>query len=408
MRPLLLLSALTLAFSLAAQPTRSELLSEPRHEEQDLRPTYRTLTAADLHKSVAVKPVVIDDYGTNVHALEITIPQGHNGLHAIAVSSIPKLLDAKGATVEPDAFRIDADPEAGALRLRYENETEGRRRVASVEGRMRLRYPLKVVTHSIKASEKDSWTRHGVRIDGPFVYFDPARVASARWLSEYKTIRAYDASGRRLESAGEWAGENGDMFFAAYGNVARVDVDVPGEMVAGVLEYAHTAGKPSVAVKFKPIPAVSLAVLGDTVSYTEEQLRSYLAEFSGSDEEQLAAAAVQGDVHAVRYLIALGANLNGGGGDGFTPFVSAAMLSHEEVAALLMEAGADVITADKNGLTPLMQVMSACPSSELVQKMIDRGANVNAKATNGVTALSLATAVNCDPVVATLKKAGAK
>ena len=408
MRPLLLLSVLTLAVSLAAQPTRSELLSEPRNMEQDLRPTYRTLTAVDFQKSVTVKPVVVDDYGTNVHALEITIPQGHNGLHAIAVSSIPKLLDAKGKAVDPDAFRIDADPDAGALRMRYEAETEGRSRVASVEGKLRLRYPLKVVTHSIKATDKGSWDKHGIRIDGPFVYFDPARVSGARWLSEYKLIRAYDASGRRLESAGEWSDENGNMFVAAYGNVARVDVDVPGEMAAGLVEYKHDPRKPPVTVNFKPIPSVSLAVLGDTVSYTEEQLRSYLETFTGSDEEQLAAAATQGDLQAVRYLIALGADLHGGAREGFSPFVAAAMLSHEEVAELLMDAGADVTTPDKSGLTPLMQVMSACPSSAFVQKMIDRGANVNAKAASGVTALSLATAVNCTPVVATLKKAGAK
>ena len=408
MRPLLLLSVLTLAVSLAAQPTRDELLSEPRYVEPDLRPTYRTLTADDFQKTIAIKPVVLDDYGTPVHALEITVPQGHNLLHAIAISSVPKLLDAKGATVDPDSLRIDADPDAGALRVRYEAEADGRSRVVSVQGHLRLRYPLKVVTRSIKASEKDSWDKHGVRIDGPFVYYDPARITSAHWPSEYQLTRAYDASGRRLESAGEWGNENGEMFVAVYGNVARVDVDVPGEMAAGVIEYAYTPRKAPATVKFRAIPSVSLAVLGDTVSYTEEQLRSYLAEFTGSDEEQLAAAATQGDVQAVRYLIALGADLDGGGREGFSPFVAAAMLSHEEVAELLMEAGADVTTPDKSGVTPLMQVMSACPSSAFVQKMIDRGANVNAKAPNGVTALSLATAVNCTPVVATLKKAGAK
>lgn len=408
MRPLLLLSVLTLAVSLAAQPTRDELLSEPRYVDQDLRPTYRTLTAADFQKSIAIKPVVVDDYGTNVHALEIAIPQGHNVLHSIAISSTPKLLDAKGATVDPDSLRIDADPDAGALRVRYEAETDGRSRVVSVQGRMRFRYPLKVVTRSIKASEKDSWDKHGIRIDGPFVHYDPARITSARWPSEFQLTRAYDASGRRLESAGEWGNENGEMFVAVYGNVARVDVDVPGETVAGVIEYAYTPGKAPAAVKFRAIPSVSLAVLGDTVSYTEEQLRSYLEAFTGSDEEQLAAAAAQGDLNAVRYLIALGADFKAGGSDGSTPFVTAAMLNHEEVAGLLMEAGADVSTADKNGVTPLMHVMSACPSGEFVQKMIDRGANVNAKAPSGVTALALATAVNCTPVVAALKKAGAK
>lgn len=408
MRPLLLLSVLTLAVSLAAQPTRSELLSEPRYVEQDLRPTYRTLTAAEFQKSIAIKPVVVDDYGTNVHALEITVPQGHNLLHAIVISSSPRLLDAKGEAVDPDSLRIDADADAGALRVRYEAETDGRSRVASVEGKMRLRYPLKVVTHTIKASDKDSWARHGVRIDGPFVYFDRARIMAAQWPSEYQLTRAYDASGRRLEAAGEWGNEDGEMFVAVYGNVARVDVDVPGERAAGVIEYASSPRKAPPAVRFRAIPSVSLAVLGDTVAYTEDQLRSYLQAFTGSDEEQLAAAATQGDLQAVRYLIALGADLNGGGREGFSPFVAAAMLSHEEVAQLLMDAGADVTTPDKSGLTPLMQVMSACPSSAFVQKMIDRGANVNAKAPSGVTALALATAVNCTPVVATLKKAGAK
>lgn len=408
MRPLLLLSLFALVFPVSAQPTRDELLSEPRYEEPDLRPSYRKLTAAEFQKSITIKPVVIDDYGTSVHALEIAIPEGHNGLHAIVLSSVPKLLDADGAALDPGAFRIDADTDAGALRLRYEAEEEGRSRVASVEGKLRLRYPLSVVTYSVQASAKDSWEKYGIRIDGPFVYFDPARVASARWLSQYKTIRAYAADGRQLQSAGEWSDENGEMFVGAYGKVARVDFDVPGEMAAGILEYAHTAGKPSATVEFKPIPSVSPAVLGDTVSYTEDQLRGYLSELTGSDQEQLAAAVAQGDLQAVRFLLALGADVNGGSGNGFGFFVTAAMLNHEELAQLLMDAGADVIHPDKSGLTPLMQLMSACPSSELVQKVIDRGADVNAKGPSGVTALSLATAVDCKPVVAVLKNAGAK
>jgi hypothetical protein len=405
MRVVFLLFLCLSAPSLLAQPTRSELLATPQYAE-DSKPTYRKVTAAEFEKSIVAKAVVTENYGDRFHAVELSIPKGDNALHAVATLGTPRLRDGKGGTIEPDAFRFDVDP-AGVFRVQYAKEADGAT-VANAAGDVRLRYPLEVTTRSIKAGEKGTWEKHGIEINGPYVRFDGHRLSSGRWGVGSRLIRAYDAAGKRLETAGEWVDDEGRMYVAAYGKVARADFDVPGELAAVHVAYDVNPQQPAAAPKVtvRRIASLPLAVLGDTPSYSEEQLRSYLESFTGTLDEQLFNAATQGDATAVRYLLVLGADPNAG--SAVSPFAIAAMQGHIEVAEMLLDSGADLKRTDANGVTPLFSVMSACPPASLVQKMIDRGADVNAKGPAGVTILAMAAAVNCQDAVATLKKAGAK
>lgn len=406
MRSFLALAALLVTLPLAAQPTRQELLEEPRYASDDAKPTYGKVSAADFEKSLVIKPVTIDDYGTPIRALEIGLPKGHNARHTIVTAAVPRV-KAGSHALEANAFRVDLDNETSVLRLRYLNQGEETRVPTAVAGSAIIRYPLGVTTHSVKATDKGTWDKYGIEIDGPIVRFDHLRLTSGRWLGDPKLMRIYDASGRRLETAGEWMGEDERMFVGAYGKVARVDFDVPGELAAARVDYEIDPQKPASAkVKVRGLPSVPLTVLGDTVTYTEEQLRSYLEGFTGSLEEQLMRAVTENDPKAAQYLLALGAEQKSEGP--MSPFILAATMNNEELAELLLEAGADVKSKDANGITPLIQIASACPSPKLVQKMIDRGADVNARPANGVTALAMATSMNCGQVVAVLKKAGAK
>ena len=78
----------------------------------------------------------------------------------------------------------------------------------------------------------------------------------------------------------------------------------------------------------------------------------------------------------------------------------------EKVKALL-EKGADVNAKENNGLTALMRAAFA-GQSEIVQALVAKGADVNTKVNNGFTALMMAKKKGHKEIVRILKEAGAK
>jgi hypothetical protein len=80
---------------------------------------------------------------------------------------------------------------------------------------------------------------------------------------------------------------------------------------------------------------------------------------------------------------------------------------HLDVVLALLAKGADVNAKASNGLTALVQA-SLHDHLAVVQALLANGADVNAKANNGVTALHEASAAACYAVAAVLVKAGAK
>jgi uncharacterized protein len=145
-------------------------------------------------------------------------------------------------------------------------------------------------------------------------------------------------------------------------------------------------------------------------------------------EAPVAAAAMQRDRAAVRTLLKQGEDVNAAQGDGmtalhwaarhgddelaqmllyaganvrattrlgaYTPLLLASQAGHTAVIGTLVEAGADPNTATTNGTTPLMMA-AAAGQPEAVAKLIAHGANVHAKeAVRGETALMFAAAYN--------------
>ena len=91
--------------------------------------------------------------------------------------------------------------------------------------------------------------------------------------------------------------------------------------------------------------------------------------------------------------------------DGETALMAAAFSGDLRTAEELVGHGANVNTASKYGVTPLME--TAGRHLPVMQFLIRDGANVNAKNALGETALILATRANCGEAVALLLKAGA-
>jgi ankyrin repeat protein len=82
------------------------------------------------------------------------------------------------------------------------------------------------------------------------------------------------------------------------------------------------------------------------------------------------------------------------------------MFGKVKAALALIAAGANPNASD-GACTPIIRAASRGPV-ELIEALIKAGADVNAKAAGGGTALMLAQIMNRDDVVALLKKAGAK
>jgi ankyrin repeat protein len=131
----------------------------------------------------------------------------------------------------------------------------------------------------------------------------------------------------------------------------------------------------------------------------------------------------------IQILADAGADLDQRNSDGFTPLAIAIIEDQYKAAVALIEAGAPVETAVGDaGLTPLMlaagkenrrltlgagvsrveKIDPKEPDPLAISKvLIDKGANVNAVSTSGVTALILAAAHNNAPIVGLLAQAGA-
>ncbi len=106
----------------------------------------------------------------------------------------------------------------------------------------------------------------------------------------------------------------------------------------------------------------------------------------------------EGAIDATRALADAGADLNLGDPDGITPLSMAIINGHYDIAALLIDKGAKVDAGDRAGRTPLFfatdmhtlewlfsrpvpRASGELDSPDIVVKLLDKGANVNARLT---------------------------
>ena len=113
---------------------------------------------------------------------------------------------------------------------------------------------------------------------------------------------------------------------------------------------------------------------------------------SGTPDERLAEAAQAGRLGPISEALAAGANINAKDQDGATALFRAVADRRAETAALLLLKGANPNLAKNDGKTPLMQCVTHfdMASERMLVDLIVAGADVNATAKDGATALSWA------------------
>jgi ankyrin repeat protein len=79
-----------------------------------------------------------------------------------------------------------------------------------------------------------------------------------------------------------------------------------------------------------------------------------------------------------------------------------------KIVELLLEKGADVNAKDKDGNVTALIMAASNGHTETVKFLLERGADVNAKDNDGFTALKAARKAGHLDIVQLLKKAGAK
>lgn len=98
------------------------------------------------------------------------------------------------------------------------------------------------------------------------------------------------------------------------------------------------------------------------------------------------AAALQGNLNAIRRHIDTGSDLNAKDAYGSTPLIVAATFGRTEVAKALIDAGADMTITNNEGSTPLHIASFLC-RTEIVNALLDKGADKTVRNKAGRTAL---------------------
>jgi uncharacterized protein len=129
---------------------------------------------------------------------------------------------------------------------------------------------------------------------------------------------------------------------------------------------------------------------------------------AGSSSTPVADAAMRGDREAVRHLLKQGADVRTAQGDGMTALHWAAERGDADLAAMLVYAGANVEAVTRIGQYTPLHLAARSGNPAVVKALLTAGASVRATSTNsGVTPLHLAAAAGDPAVIQTLIDAGA-
>lgn len=130
--------------------------------------------------------------------------------------------------------------------------------------------------------------------------------------------------------------------------------------------------------------------------------------WGSASEDPVVEAAMRGDVEAVRSLLREGADVNSAQGDGMTALHWAAELGDAEIAEVLLYAGANVAAVTRLGDYTPLHLASKGGRTEVVRQLLEAGADPEAvTSTGGATPMHMAAAAGSAETIEALIEAGA-
>jgi ankyrin repeat protein len=121
----------------------------------------------------------------------------------------------------------------------------------------------------------------------------------------------------------------------------------------------------------------------------------------------LAWAAYHGHLHIARYLVGEGAEVNEGDGSGSPPLQQACRVGRQAMVELLLEAGADAVTPNQYGVTPLMEAATRVHVGIMRALLAHGCGDIDARDRDGCTALYWACETGRTNAVLSLLEVGA-
>ena len=125
-------------------------------------------------------------------------------------------------------------------------------------------------------------------------------------------------------------------------------------------------------------------------------------------KSDIAAAAADGDIKALRRIIGSGRSTNAADADGWTPLIWAAREGRVNAVRALLERGADPNLPDSsgNGWTPLLHAIHR-DQPDVVEALLDGGAKADRQIGNGLSPLMMAAGYGQTETVKALLQNGA-
>ena len=247
---------------------------------------------------------------------------------------------------------------------------------AGADVRVASRYgvtPLSLAATNGKATMIERLLEAGADANTALPGGETALMTAARTgkVDAIKVLLAYGAAANARETT---RGQTALMWAASSNNAAAIKVLVQG----GAEIHARSTGPSAKVASAEPVYGVRRG---------PERVDSFTP---------LLFAVRRGQIDAVRALLEAGANVNDAAPDGTSALVVGIINAHWELAALLLDQGADP-NADAQGRTALHQVARSrslnqnrhphpessgnLSSLDLAKKLIEHGANVNARMT---------------------------
>ena len=140
-------------------------------------------------------------------------------------------------------------------------------------------------------------------------------------------------------------------------------------------------------------------------------LHKYGADIESEDrrsEKPIHLAFVKGHIEAAQFLVKNGSNINGKGFSGRTPMYYAAFFGHKELIKMYIQLESQIEARAEYLNTLLLTSVTHSTSIETMLYLIESGANVSAKNSQGMSPLHIASGCNLTEVVLALISKGAE